>query len=200
MTKYTDFVKEQVAASARVKEAFLADGKALGKVAEVAALLVKTYRAGNKTLWAGNGGSAADAQHMAAELVNKFRLNRSGLPALALTVDSSILTAIGNDYGYEEVFYRQLIACGSAGDVFVGLSTSGNSANLVRALEACREKGIVSVALVGGEACRMDAYDYVIHIPSTDTPRIQECHTLVGHILCDAVESDVFGRKDLSEC
>ena len=129
---------------------------------------------------------------MAAELVNKFRLNRSGLPAMALTVDTSVLTAIGNDYGFDQLFSRQIIASGNAGDVFVGISTSGNSANLVKALEACREKGLVSVALVGAAPCRMDAYDYVIHIPSTDTPRIQECQTLVGHILCDLVEQALF--------
>lgn len=189
-------VKAQVAASARVMEAFLNDEKALQGLADVANLLVKTYRQGGKTLWAGNGGSAADAQHMAAELVNKFRLSRPGLPAMALTVDTSILTAIGNDYGYEEVFYRQLIACGCPGDVFVGLSTSGNSGNLLRALDACREKGIVSVALVGGKACRMDAYDHVLHVPSADTPRIQECHTLIGHVLCEYVEQNLFGNHD----
>ena len=189
-------VKAQVAASARVMEAFLNDEKALQGLADVANLLVKTYRQGGKTLWAGNGGSAADAQHMAAELVNKFRLSRPGLPAMALTVDTSILTAIGNDYGYGEVFYRQLIACGRPGDVFVGLSTSGNSENLLRALDACREKGIVSVALVGGKACRMDAYDHVLHVPSVDTPRIQECHTLIGHILCEYVEQNLFGNHD----
>lgn len=189
-------VKAQVAASARVMEAFLNDEKALQGLADVANLLVKTYRQGGKTLWAGNGGSAADAQHMAAELVNKFRLSRPGLPAMALTVDTSILTAIGNDYGYGEVFYRQLIACGRPGDVFLGLSTSGNSGNLLRALDACREKGIVSVALVGGKACRMDAYDHVLHVPSADTPRIQECHTLIGHILCEYVEQNLFGNHD----
>jgi D-sedoheptulose 7-phosphate isomerase len=195
MTDYKNFVKEQVAESARVKEQFLADENAMDRLAEVAALLVRTYRAGGKTLWAGNGGSAADAQHMAAELVNKFRLDRIGLPALALTVDTSILTAIGNDYGYDEVFYRQIIACGAPGDVFIGISTSGNSANLVRALDACREKGVVSVAIVGEKACRMDAYDYVIHIPSKDTPRIQECQTLAGHIICDVVERSFFGGE-----
>ena len=200
MTNLKDFVKEQVAASARVKEAFLSDEKAMEQVAAVAALLVETYRAGGKSLWAGNGGSAADAQHMAAELVNKFRLNRSGLPALALTVDTSILTAIGNDYGYDQVFYRQIIACGAPGDVFVGISTSGNSANLVKALEACRERGMVAVAIVGGAPCRMDGYDHVIRIPSTDTPRIQECQTLVGHILCDAVERSLFGGECFSRC
>lgn len=199
MTNNMDFVKAQVAESVRVKEAFLRDTDAMAGLAFVADLLVGTYRKGGKTLWAGNGGSAADAQHMAAELVNKFRLNRSGLPAMALTVDTSVLTAIGNDYGYGEVFYRQLIACGCPGDVFVGLSTSGNSGNLVRALDACREKGIVSVALVGAGPCRMDAYDHVIHIPSTDTPRIQECHTLVGHILCDYVEQTLFGKHEKHE-
>ena len=200
MTNLEDFVKGQVAASARVKEDFLADEKAMEEVAAVAALLVKTYRAGGKSLWAGNGGSAADAQHMAAELVNKFRLNRTGLPALALTVDTSILTAIGNDYGYDQVFYRQIIACAAPGDVFVGISTSGKSANLMKALEACREKGVTSVAVVGGAPCPMDGYDYVIRIPSTDTPRIQECQTLVGHILCDIVERSLFGGENFSGC
>jgi len=187
-------VKAQVTASAQVMEAYLQDEKAMQALATVANLLVKTYRQGGKTLWAGNGGSAADAQHMAAELVNKFRLNRSGLPSMALTVDTSILTAIGNDYGYDQVFSRQIIACGNAGDVFIGLSTSGNSQNLLRALEACREKGIVTVALVGANACGMDAYDYVLRVPSADTPRIQECHTLIGHILCDFVEQSLFGN------
>ena len=190
-------VKAQVAASARVTEAFLQNEKTLQILSDVANLLVKTYRQGGKTLWAGNGGSAADAQHMAAELVNKFRLNRPGLPSMALTVDTSILTAIGNDYGFEELFYRQIIACGNPGDVFVGLSTSGNSRNLVRALDACRAKGIVSVALVGGNSCAMDAYDYVLRVPSTDTPRIQECHTLIGHILCDYVEQTLFGEHEI---
>ena len=193
MTKLKDYVKRQVEESARVKEAFLSDEKAMEAVAQVAQLLVDTYRAGGKTLWAGNGGSAADAQHMAAELVNKFRMDRAGVPALALTVDTSVLTAIGNDYGYDQVFYRQIIAGGKPGDVFIGISTSGQSANLVKALEACREKGLKSVAVVGGDACAMDAFDYVIHIPSTDTPRIQECQTLVGHILCDIVEKSLFG-------
>ena len=188
-------VKAQVAQSARVKEALLANEKSLETIAQVAQLLIKTYKAGGKSLWAGNGGSAADAQHMAAELVNKFRLNRSGLPAMALTVDTSILTAIGNDYGYDQVFVRQIEACGCPGDVFVGISTSGSSANLVEALKACKAKGLVTVALVGGKACAMDAYDYVIHVPSEDTPRIQECQTLIGHILCDAVEQSLFGAK-----
>ena len=196
MAAYLEQIKRQVRESARVKEAFLEDERSMETLDAIASLLVQTYRKGGKSLWAGNGGSAADAQHMAAELVNKFRLNRSGLPAMALTVDTSILTAIGNDYGYDQVFSRQIVALGRPGDVFVGISTSGNSENLVKALDACREKGLVSVAVVGEKPCRMDAYDYVLHIPSSDTPRIQECQTLVGHILCEIVEQELFPQAD----
>ncbi len=196
MAAYLEQIKRQVRESARVKEAFLEDERSMETLDAIASLLVQTYRKGGKSLWAGNGGSAADAQHMAAELVNKFRLNRSGLPAMALTVDTSILTAIGNDYGYDQVFSRQIVALGRPGDVFVGISTSGNSENLVKALDACREKGLVSVAVVGEKPCRMDAYDYVLHVPSSDTPRIQECQTLAGHILCEIVEQELFPQAD----
>lgn len=192
LPSYSDIVRAQVAESARVKEALLADGELLSRIAEVAALLVDTYKAGGKSLWAGNGGSAADAQHMAGELVNKFCMDRPGLPAMALTVDSSILTSIGNDYGYEAVFARQLEANAVAGDVFVSISTSGNSRNLVAALDVCRKKGVRTVALTGAAPCALDASDYVIHVPSAETPRIQECHTLIGHILCYIVEQQMF--------
>ncbi|MBR1706877.1 MAG: D-sedoheptulose 7-phosphate isomerase [Bacteroidales bacterium] len=192
MTTTLETVRAQVAESARVKEALLADETLMGRIAEVADLLAETYRNGGKTLWAGNGGSAADAQHMAAELVNKFCLDRPGLPAIALTTDTSILTAVGNDYGFDRVFAKQVEAHGRPGDVFIGISTSGNSRNLVEALSACREKGVRTVALVGGSACAMDNYDYVIHVPSTETPRIQESQTLIGHILCFVVESRLF--------
>lgn len=191
--KTLESVKSIVAESIRVKEAFLQDGKAMETLSQVADLLADAYLHGHKSLWAGNGGSAADAQHMAAELVNKFCMDRQGLPALALTVDTSVLTAIGNDYGYDRLFARQIEAQGQEGDVFIGISTSGQSANLVAAAEACRAKGVKSVALVGANSCPMDAYDYVIHIPSTDTPRIQECQTLCGHILCFLVEQRLFG-------
>ena len=191
----TEEIKAKIKESLSVKESLLADEKALAATEAAVREIVNCLRTGHKVMWAGNGGSAADAQHMAAELVNKFRLDRAGLPAMALTVDTSILTAIGNDYGYDRVFARQVEACGKAGDVFIGLSTSGNSVNLVKALEACKAKGLVSVALVGEKACAMDAYDYVIHIPSEHTPRIQECQTLIGHILCDAVEQSLFGAE-----
>ena len=180
--------KRHIAESIRVKQAFLDDEAAMQSLSTVIDVLVDAYRTGKKSLWAGNGGSAADAQHMAAELVNKFQLERRGLPAIALTVDTSILTSIGNDYGYDRVFARQVEALGQEGDVFVGISTSGNSRNLVEVLEVCRAKGVVTVAIVGGKPCAMDAYDYVVHVPSVDTPRIQECQTLIGHILCYYIE------------
>ncbi len=189
-----DTVKAQIAESARVKQAILADETLLGKISAVAGVLVDAYKGGHKTLWAGNGGSAADAQHMAGELVNKFSFDRPGLAALSLSTDTSIITAVGNDYGFDRLFARQIEAQGCAGDVFIGISTSGKSPNLVNALAACKEKGITSVAIVGANPCPMDDYDYVIHVPSVETPRIQECQTLIGHILCYIVEQELFGQ------
>ena len=188
-----DTVKAQVAESVRVKQAILADETLLEKIAAVAGIIVDAYKAGHKTMWAGNGGSAADAQHMAGELVNKFSFDRPGLASLSLSTDTSIITAVGNDYGFDRLFARQIEAQGCAGDVFIGISTSGKSRNLVEALGACRAKGITSVAIVGANPCPMDDYDFVIHVPSVETPRIQECQTLIGHILCYIVEQELFG-------
>ena len=190
--KVLETIKAQMAESARVKQQMLEDGVLVGKIEEIAGLMVEAYRRGNKTMWAGNGGSAADAQHMAGELVNKFTFDRPGLSALSLSTDTSIITAVGNDYGFDRLFARQIEAQGRPGDLFVGISTSGKSRNLVEALAACREKGIKSVAIVGADACPMDDYDYVIHVPSRSTPRIQECQTLIGHILCYLVEQALF--------
>lgn len=189
-----EVIKAQVSESVRVKSALLQDEALLEKIAAVSDIIVEAYRSGHKTLWGGNGGSAADAQHMAGELVNKFCFDRPGLPALSLSTDTSILTAIGNDYGFERLFARQIEAQGCRGDVFIGFSTSGNSRNLVEALAACKAKGITSVAIVGASPCRMEGYDYVIHVPSTVTPRIQECQTLIGHILCYQAEQKIFGE------
>lgn len=188
-----DIIESIIADSIRVKQALLADETLMTKIAEIASVMVAAYKSGHKTMWAGNGGSAADAQHMAGELVNKFTFDRPGLPALSLSTDTSIITAIGNDYGFERLFARQVEAQGCAGDVFIGISTSGKSPNLVNTLAACKEKGITSVAIVGANPCPMDDYDYVIHVPSTVTPRIQECQTLIGHILCYIVEQELFG-------
>ena len=188
-----DTIKSQMAESARVKQLMLQDEVLIEKIQDIAGIVVAAYRAGHKTMWAGNGGSAADAQHMAGELVNKFTFDRPGLAALSLSTDTSIITAVGNDYGFDRLFARQVEAQGCAGDVFIGISTSGKSPNLVNALAACQEKGITSVAIVGANPCPMDDYDYVIHVPSTVTPRVQECQTLIGHILCYIVEQELFG-------
>ena len=175
-----DIIKAQVAESIQVKQGLLSNEAVMAKVAVVADVLVKAYQAGHKTLWAGNGGSAADAQHMAGELVNKFTFDRPGI------------TAVGNDYGFDRLFARQVEAQGCPGDVFIGISTSGRSKNIVEALKACRGKGITSVAIVGADPCPLDEADHVIHVPSTVTPRIQECQTLIGHILCYLVEQSLF--------
>lgn len=186
-------IKTQMAESARVKQRMLEDDALVGKIEDIAGLIVDAYRSGNKTMWAGNGGSAADAQHMAGELVNKFTFDRPALSALSLSTDTSIITAVGNDYGFDRLFARQIEAQGRPGDVFIGISTSGRSKNLVEAIQACQAKGVVSVAIVGADPCPMDGYDHVIHVPSKSTPRIQECQTLIGHVICYLVEQALFG-------
>ena len=158
----------------------------LGAAAEA---LVAAYRAGRKAIFFGNGGSAADAQHLAAEFVGRFLLERKPLPALALNANSSSLTAIGNDYGYPEVFARQLEALAAPGDVAVGLSTSGNSPSVIQAIARARQSGVFTIALTGSAGAQLRGLaDVLIAVPSEETPRIQECHILVGHALCDAVE------------
>ena len=190
---HTELILQHIQESIDTKTRLMEDGRLVAEIDKVAQLIVEAYRNGHKTLWAGNGGSAADAQHMAGELVNKFTFDRPGLPALSLSTDTSIITAVGNDYGFDRLFARQVEAQGCPGDVFIGISTSGKSRNLVEALGACRAKGIATVAIVGEGPCPMDEYDYVIHVPSRVTPRIQECQTLVGHILCYVVENQLFG-------
>lgn len=155
----------------------------------LAAAWIKALQQGNKILFCGNGGSAADAQHLAAELVGRFKQDRRALAGLALTVDTSALTAIGNDYGYEEVFARQLRGLGKAGDVLVGFSTSGNSPNVVKALAQAREMGIVTAALTGSKPAKMHEYaDFVLAVPSDQTNHIQEMHIAIGHWLCTQVD------------
>ena len=189
---HTELILQHIQESIDTKTRLMEDVRLVAEIDKAAQLIVEAYRNGHKTLWAGNGGSAADAQHMAGELVNKFTFDRPGLPALSLSTDTSIITAVGNDYGFDRLFARQVEAQGCPGDVFIGISTSGKSRNLVEALGACRAKGIATVAIVGEGPCPMDEYDYVIHVPSRVTPRIQECQTLVGHILCYLVENQLF--------
>lgn len=180
--------------SIAVKRQFLKDhGAALEAVIEVVA---SRLVAGNKVLFFGNGGSAADAQHLAAEFVNRFMLERPPLPAIALTTDTSILTSIANDYGYVEIFAKQVKALGREGDVAIALSTSGNSPNVLRAVEVCKKKEIVTVGLTGGDGGKLGTMvDHHLCVSSTKlTPRIQETHALVGHVLCELVDAKLFGR------
>ena len=172
----------------------LGDAELVAQVEAIAELVVETYRNGGKVLLAGNGGSAADAQHIAAELVSRFTFDRPALPAMALTTDTSILTAIGNDYGYDSLFSRQLEASGRPNDVFIAISTSGNSPNIVRALKTANKIGIIAVGLTGATGGEMaDLCRYCVNIPSTDTPRIQEGHITIGHIICASTEQALFG-------
>lgn len=162
-----------------------------------ARLLIDALAAGRKVLVCGNGGSAADAQHMAGELVGRFQKDRPGLPCLALTTDSSIVTACANDFGYEAVFARQVEAMGAAGDVLVGISTSGNSANVLKAFEAAARAGMKRVALTGNDGGRLTRMDGVLNIvvPSCSTQRIQEGHITIIHVLCELVEDALFGTR-----
>lgn len=179
--------------SAAVQERFFAQNARL--VLEAGRRMSECLQAGGKVLVFGNGGSAADAQHLAAELVGRYLYDRPGLPALALTTDTSALTAIGNDMGYESVFRRQVEAHGRKGDVAIGITTSGRSRNVVDALRVARERGLVTMALTGGGGGLLkDAVDYLLDAPSTDTPRIQEVHGLVVHLLCQIVEETLFPR------
>jgi D-sedoheptulose 7-phosphate isomerase len=163
-------------------------------IAQAAEILVEAMRANRKVIFCGNGGSAADAQHLAAELMGRFLIDRSPLPALALTVDTSALTAIGNDYGYDQVFSRQLRGIGVKGDVLVGISTSGNSSNVLKAIDVAKERGIHVIGLTGSKVGKMDELcDVCLKVPATRTDRIQEMHIAVGHIMCGLVEESLFG-------
>jgi D-sedoheptulose 7-phosphate isomerase len=187
------YVVQEFQASVAVKQHILDDALFMQQLVGMGHLLIGCYEAGHKLMVAGNGGSAADAQHIAAEFVSRFNFDRPGLPALALTTDTSILTAVGNDYGYEQLFRRQVEANGVGGDVFLGISTSGNSPNILQALQAARLKGITTFGLTGKTGGKMrDLCDHCLCVPSEDTPRIQEAHILIGHTLCAMVELALF--------
>ncbi|EHS6615325.1 D-sedoheptulose 7-phosphate isomerase [Campylobacter jejuni] len=193
MENLNSYIKEHFQESILVKEQILKDENLITLIKNASLEVIKAYRNGNKTLLAGNGGSAADAQHIAGEFVSRFYFDRPGIASIALTTDTSILTAIGNDYGYENLFARQVQAQGVKGDVFIGISTSGNSKNILKALDLCRQKGITSIGLSGASGGAMNELcDYCIKVPSTCTPRIQEAHILIGHIICAIVEEEAF--------
>lgn len=188
------FIQTQLNQTHQVVTDILSDKILQQELQQAAEACIKCYRNDGTILLAGNGGSAADSQHIAGELVSRFAFDRPGLPAVALTTDTSILTAIGNDYGYEKLFARQVQAQGRAGDIFVGYTTSGTSPNILRAFEMAREKGLTTIGFTGNRGGPMvQLCDFLLAIPSDSTPKIQEGHLIVGHILCGLIELEIFG-------
>lgn len=187
------YISAQIAEAQRVMAAMLADEALLAAVEAAAGACIGCLQRGGKLLLAGNGGSAAEAQHIAGEFVSRFAFDRPGLPAIALTTDTSILTAIGNDYGYERLFARQVQAHGNNGDILIGYSTSGTSPNILRAFEEARLRGLLCIGLAGNRGGPMrELCDHLLEVPSGVTPKIQEGHLVLGHILCGLVESALF--------
>jgi D-sedoheptulose 7-phosphate isomerase len=193
-------LREQLAGAAetalkegiRMREALLKTG--IGVMLDMAWIISRAFRGRRRLFLFGNGGSAADAQHIAAEFVNRFQRERPPLPALALTVDTSILTSISNDFHFDDVFMKQLCALGEPGDIALGISTSGRSPNVLKALKWAREHGMGTIGWAGNSRTEMDAYcDLILHVDSNSTPRIQECHITAGHVLCELVDEVLFG-------
>lgn len=186
-----EYIKKYISESILTKEKLLADSTLIAEIEMASKIIIEAYKSGGKVLTAGNGGSAADAQHIAAEFVSKFMYDRAGLNAIALTTNSSILTSVGNDYSHEHVFARQIQAYGNEGDVFIAISTSGNSKNIILAIEEAKKRNVKIIGLTGMLPSRMDDLcDYLIKIPSDKTPIIQESHIMVGHIICALVEKE----------
>ena len=191
-------IQTSLAASKQAKDTFAAESS--GRLTELAEMLTACFRSGGKLLIFGNGGSAADAQHMAAEFVNRFLINRAPLPAIALTTDTSVITAVGNDFSYDLIFVKQIQALGKPGDVALGITTSGTSPNVVKALAVAKELGLKTAALTGGLSVKPDGAaqhcDLLLNVPSSSTPRIQEAHLWIEHLLCELVEQAIFGGSE----
>lgn len=188
-----DNIKEIISASIAVKQQILEDESILAAVQQAVDAISNAFKSGNKVLFCGNGGSAADAQHLAAEFSGRFYKDRPALPAEALHCNTSYLTAVANDYSYDVIYSRMVDGTGNKGDVIVGLSTSGNSANIVKAFESARAKGMTTIGFTGAAGGTMKAFsDILLNVPSADTPRIQESHILLGHIICQLVEENLF--------
>jgi D-sedoheptulose 7-phosphate isomerase len=192
-----DYIAGQIQVTQQVMLAMLADEALLARVEAAAEACIASLNNDGKILLAGNGGSAADAQHIAGEFVSRFAFDRPGLPAIALTTDTSILTAIGNDYGYDKLFARQVQAHAQKGDVFIAYSTSGKSPNVIAALQEARKRGVVCIGMAGNRGGLMqELCDHYLDVPSADTPKIQEGHAVLGHILCGLVERALFKAPD----
>lgn len=190
-----EFIRSRVTASIELKTALLSDAQVLHAVEKTVEGIVAAYQSGGKVLWCGNGGSAADAQHLAAELSGRFYYDRPPLNSDALHVNTSYLTAVANDYSYDLIYSRLVEAMGKKGDVLIGLTTSGNSNNVIAAMETARAKGMLTVGFTGKTGGKLAGkVDLLVNIPSSDTPRIQECHMLLGHTICELTEMKLFPR------
>lgn len=191
-----EFIKSKIKASADLKTSLLSNDEILTSINSAVTEIINCYKKDGKVLWAGNGGSAADAQHLAAELSGRFYYDRPPLFSEALHVNTSYTTAVANDYSYDEIYARLTRAMGRKGDVLIGMSTSGNSANVVKALEVANQLGVITVGFTGETGGKMAGLcKYLINIPSKDTPRIQECHMVIGHTICELVEINLFPKK-----
>ncbi len=189
-------IKNIISSSIEVKNKILNDEALLAKVEQTAKLIAEAFRNGHRVYLCGNGGSAADAQHLAAEFTGRFYSDREPLPAEALHVNTSFLTAVANDYSYDEIYQRAVKAHGRKGDVLIGLSTSGNSKNVVLAQEEGKKRGMIVISFTGEGGGKMkDSCDYLLNVPSKDTPRIQESHIMLGHIICEMVEEELFPKQ-----
>jgi D-sedoheptulose 7-phosphate isomerase len=193
-------IKKHIEDSIEVKRFILDDTAFIEKIERAGIMCCDALRKGNKILLAGNGGSAADAQHIAGELINRFGFERPGLPAISLTTDSSVLTSISNDYGFKRIISRQVEALGTVGDILIAISTSGSSENILEGIAEAGKKGMLTIGLTGKSGGRMKDYcDLLLNVPSDETPRIQEAHIMIGHIICSYIERSLFGSQNAVE-
>tara|TARA_Y200000002_G_scaffold381919_1_gene397306 strand:+ start:11477 stop:12070 length:594 start_codon:yes stop_codon:yes gene_type:complete len=189
-------IKKSINSSIQVKKELLDDDRLISQILDVASKCIESLKIGGKIIFCGNGGSFADAQHLSAEFTSRFLFDRPGLASISLGTNSSAMTAIGNDYGYDKVFSREIEAIANSEDILIAITTSGKSSNILKALEAAKSKKVYTVVLTGSGRGKLPDYAISLNIPSEDTARIQECHILIGHIICELVEFDMF--KDLA--
>jgi len=192
-----DYIKKHILEQHELTYQIAADNQFLKNIDRITKVIISSYQSGNKVMFCGNGGSAADAQHLAAELSGKFYLDREPLAAEALHVNSSYITAVANDYSFDKIYSRYVSGAGRKGDILIGLSTSGNSENIIQAFAAARKNQIITIGFTGQSGGKLrELSDFLINIPSKNVPRIQEMHLLIGHIICEKVEKELFGNNE----
>jgi len=194
---FEDTIIDRINKSIEIKKDILRDNNLVKKIDLISLAIIKAYKSNKKVILFGNGGSAADAQHLVGELVNKFYFDRKSLPAIALTVNTSILTAIGNDYSFDQIFSKQLEGIGKKGDIAIGISTSGNSKNVIEGLKFAKKNKLLTVGFTGKDGGKINnIVNVCINVPSNDTPRIQEVHIMIGHIICEIIEKELFKESE----